>query len=172
MLIVFGGLPGTGKSTIACALAERTAATYLRIDVIEQAIRASGVLAGDVGPAGYHAAMALAEANLRLGRTVISDSVNPIALTRRAWEAVAERCGAPLIDVEIVCSDPAEHRRRVEQRQSTVDGLILPTWQQVTDRHYEPWEEAHLIIDTARLSPDAAVATIERHMAETPRPRA
>lgn len=39
MLIVFGGLPGTGKSTIARALARALRATYLRVDVIEQAIR-------------------------------------------------------------------------------------------------------------------------------------
>ena len=39
MLIIFGGLPGSGKSTIARALALRLGAVYLRIDTIEQAIR-------------------------------------------------------------------------------------------------------------------------------------
>ncbi len=39
MLIIFGGLPATGKTTIAKELARQIGATYLRIDTIEQAIR-------------------------------------------------------------------------------------------------------------------------------------
>ncbi len=44
MLIVFSGLPGTGKTTIANDLAATTGAVYLRIDTIEQAIRNSVLL--------------------------------------------------------------------------------------------------------------------------------
>jgi predicted kinase len=44
MLIIFGGLPGTGKTTIARALAHQIGAVHLRIDSIEQAIRDSEVL--------------------------------------------------------------------------------------------------------------------------------
>ncbi|MGO7815331.1 AAA family ATPase, partial [Rhizobium ruizarguesonis] len=52
MLIIFGGLPGSGKTTIARALAERLNAVHVSVDTIEQAIRASGI-ADDAGPAGY-----------------------------------------------------------------------------------------------------------------------
>ncbi len=44
MLIIFGGLPGVGKTAIAAELARVIDALYLRIDSIEQAIRASGVV--------------------------------------------------------------------------------------------------------------------------------
>ena len=84
MLIVFAGLPGTGKSTIARALAAELDAVWLRIDSIEQAIRASGAVESDLDDAGYRAAYAVAEDNLRLGRTVIGDSVNGWMLTRDA----------------------------------------------------------------------------------------
>jgi predicted kinase len=38
ILIVIGGLPGTGKSTVASVLVRRTGFAYLRVDRIEQAI--------------------------------------------------------------------------------------------------------------------------------------
>jgi predicted kinase len=83
MLIVFSGLPGTGKTTIANDLAARTGAVYLRLDTIEQAIRSSG--AQDVGPSGYMVANELALSNLHLGSMVIVDGVNPVIESRKAW---------------------------------------------------------------------------------------
>ena len=42
MLIIFGGLPGVGKTSIARALAQKIGAVHLRIDTIEQAILDAG----------------------------------------------------------------------------------------------------------------------------------
>jgi adenylate kinase family enzyme len=38
VLVVFGGLPGTGKTTLSRAVAEALGAVWLRIDAIEAAI--------------------------------------------------------------------------------------------------------------------------------------
>lgn len=66
-LIIFGGLPGTGKTTLARALAGQLAALYLRIDSIEQALRGSAAFAGELLDAGYRVAYAVARDNLTLG---------------------------------------------------------------------------------------------------------
>lgn len=160
MLVVFAGLPGTGKTTIARGVAARLGAAYVRIDAIEQAIHSAGVLArpGEVGPAGYMAAYALAEANLRLGLTVVADCVNPLAVTRAAWQRVA--APGPILEVEIVCSDAAEHRRRVETRATDLPGLVLPSWESVLRHEYEPWTEPRLVLDTARLGADEAASRV------------
>ncbi|SAL37363.1 hypothetical protein AWB71_01910 [Caballeronia peredens] len=159
MFIVFSGLPGAGKSSIAVQLAARLNAVYLRIDSIEQGIRDAGVLAagGDIGPAGYLAAYRLAADNLRLGLTVVADSVNPLKITRDAFQAVAREAGVGIVETEIVCSDAALHRRRVETRRSTVDGLKLPTWEQVEKRDYEAWDRQPFRLDTAVLSAEECV---------------
>jgi predicted kinase len=152
VLIVFGGLPATGKTTLARAIAQEMAATYLRVDAIEQALGSSGLITGDVGPAGYVVAYALAESNLKLGQNVIADSVNPIAMTRDAWRRVADGASAAIVEIEVICSDPVEHRRRVETRTVDVPGLAPPTWQEIVERDYEPWDRQRAILDTASRS--------------------
>ncbi|MGJ7615381.1 MULTISPECIES: AAA family ATPase [unclassified Variovorax] len=163
MLIVLGGLPGTGKTTIAREIVALLPATCLRIDTIEQSLRASGVLAGDVGPAGYVVAYALARSNLALGQRVVADCVNPLPVTREAWRAVAAEASSQILEVEIVCSDDVEHRRRVEQRVVDVPRLVPPTWASVQQHEYLPWTTQRLVIDTAFVSAgDAAQAIVAR----------
>lgn len=164
MLIVFSGLPGTGKTTIARELARQTAAVYLRIDVIEQALRDAGV---SPGASGYGVANALALSNLRLGHTVVADCVNPVQESRAAWTASAATAGVALIDIHVVCSDAQEHRRRVEHRSGDVPGLTPPTWQSVLGHEYEAWESAPLTVDTAHMTSAQAVETITRHLCAT-----
>ena len=157
MLIILSGLPGTGKTTIARELARQIGAMHIRIDSIEQALRNTGLA---VEEEGYRVAYALAEDNLRLGCTVIADSVNPLQLTRDAWRNVAKCAGMQSIDFEIICSDTSIHQQRVETRQSDIRGHKMPTWQAVCARDYHPWNEARTIIDTASESPESSVARI------------
>ena len=91
MLIVIGGLPGTGKTALARGLARALDAVHLRIDTIEQAIRASTMGSDALGAAGYAVGYGVAADNLRLGRTVVADAVNPLTSTRAAWREVAQR---------------------------------------------------------------------------------
>lgn len=160
MLIILSGLPGTGKTTIARALAREIGAVHIRIDTIEQTLRDAGVTVVDHG---YRVAFALAEDNLRLGCTVIADSVNPITLTRTAWHAVAERAGTKHLDVEVICGDKAEHRRRVETRGADIANHRVPTWAEVVAREYHGWTTDRLAIDTSQVDIGTAIATIRRH---------
>jgi predicted kinase len=162
MLIVLGGLPGVGKTTIARELARRLGAVHLRIDTIEQAILNAQGTREDIGEEGYCVAYAVAEDNLRLGRVVIADSVNPIQITRDAWLSVASRANVPVLEVEIQCSDREEHRRRVEERTGDIAGHRLPTWSDVTAREYACWHRERLVLDTSIMTPDRCVEAIRQ----------
>lgn len=165
MLIIFGGLPGTGKSTIARLLASRLNAVWLRIDSIEQSlVQSEKITMSDMGPAGYLVAYAIAADNLKLGNNVIADSVNPIAITRRDWRNVASESAVPVLEIEIICSDKAQHKERVEQRSANIIGHILPDWQNVTTRQYEPWLSTDIILDTSVLTPEQSVDVILQHI--------
>lgn len=169
LLVILGGLPGTGKTTLAGELARATGAVLLRIDTIEVAIWRADPTA-PVDDKGYQAAYGVAEDNLRLGRTVIADSVNSIETSRSAWRAVAARAGAAACEIEIVCSDRAEHRRRVETRAADIDGFDPPTWREVETREYEPWPSATLVIDTAGRELADCVAEIRRALGRGAQP--
>jgi predicted kinase len=166
VLIIFGGLPGTGKTMISRELARQIDGVYLRIDSIEQAMRDSGISSKALNDLGYRVAYAIAEDNLRVGRTVIADSVNPLAITRDAWLAVADRSRVPAIEIEITCSDAGEHRRRLETRLADISGLALPSWKEVISREYHPWEREHAVIDTAGQSIEQSVQAIRRLIQE------
>lgn len=157
VMIILGGLPGSGKTTLARVLAQRLHAihrggVHLRVDTIEQTMLAAGQ---DPGALGYSIAQALAVENLRNGLCVVADSVNPVQASRAGWCKAAATAGAPYLEIEIVCTDAAEYRRRIETREADLPGHELPDWARVQTMDYEPWD-AMLRIDLAGLTPDAA----------------
>ncbi|MGZ3748909.1 MAG: AAA family ATPase [Pseudobdellovibrionaceae bacterium] len=147
-LIIFSGLPGSGKSTLAALLSTRVHATYIRIDTIEQSLREDCEISKIDGK-GYILSYRIAQENLKLGNNVIADSVNPWNLTRKEWNGVAEEVGANFVNIEVVCSNEDEHRKRVENRESSISGLKLPTWKDVLERDYHPWIEDRIRLDTS-----------------------
>lgn len=164
-LVIFAGLPGTGKTTLSQRLAQRIKAVHLRIDTIEQALR--DLCGIRVEGEGYDLAYRIAADNLRLGNCVVADSCNPLELTRRAWEQVANDQMAEFVNIEVICSDSVEHRRRVESRRADIPDLRLPTWEDVQRREYHAWTVDRIVVDTATCSAedavDAMVAAIAAH---------
>ena len=165
-LIVLSGLPGTGKTTIARELVACVPSVCLRIDAIEHALKTASGRADGVGPAGYVVAYALARSNLALGMSVVADCVNPLSVTREAWRAVATETSSHLVEVEVVCSDVVEHRRRVENREADIAGFALPSWEAVLRHDYEAWGTSRLVIDSALVSTSEAADLIWRRMHE------
>ena len=131
-------------------------ATILQIG--DEPARIAAVTSGNVEGTVVNAPFSSEAERLKLN--VIADSVNPLPMTRAAWREVGGRAGKRTVEVEIVCSDPGEHRRRIESRVADIPGHALPAWADVVARDYRPWDRDLVRIDTARTGVDEAVATL------------
>ena len=151
VLVVFAGLPGVGKSTLAVRLGVALTAPVLAVNPVVRVLARHGIVGATAGPAAYASVAALAEAQLDLGLSVVVDAVNPGAAARELWHVVAARAGVPLRVVEVWCGDEAEHRRRVERRLAVESGPLVTTWEQVLVERagYEPYVGPRLVVDTA-----------------------
>jgi predicted kinase len=167
-LIVFAGLPGTGKSTLALEIARRQRAVWLRVDTAEAAMLRAGLARSDAtGLAAYIVVRDVAAAQLRLGQSVVVDAVNAVEEAREMWRDLASEQGVDRFVVEVVCSDVTEHRRRVESRAGPTPPLPAPTWEEVRTREYLPWTEPILTVDSV-VPVDQVVAQIQSYLTHDP----
>jgi predicted kinase len=161
MLIVMAGLPGAGKSSVAEALGRGLAAPVVSVDPIEAAMWRAGVARDQpTGLAAYVVAGAVAGGVLALGQSVIADAVEA---AREQWRSRAARHGVPVVFIEVVCSDPVVHRRRLEGRSRGIEGFPEPEWEAVQRLRAEfaPWTGHRLVLDAVIDVPSNVAAALE-----------
>ena len=113
-LALVGGNPGTGKSTLARALAERTGAQVISTDDVRRELRASGAITGDAGVLNqglygpdnvamvYQVALRRARSLLGNGHSVILDGTWRDPQMRAQAHRVASETHSMM--VEFMCS--------------------------------------------------------------------
>ncbi len=152
-LVVFSGLPGTGKSRLAEAAARELGWPVFAKDRLEAALWRSGIgREQGAGWAGYELLSVLAEGQLQFGQGAILDSVAGFERVRQGWRSLAQRHGVPFRAIECVCSDEAQHRARLAGRQRGIPGWYELDWAEVerVRASYEPWQTPRLVVDSAR----------------------
>lgn len=145
--VIFSGLPGTGKSTLADRLARQLRWPLLRIDDV----------AGNVPPdADYHfwdekvlVLLTIVGEQLKLGISVIADSVFMGADRLHAQE-IAQKHGAIFRPVYCFVSDESIWEERVNERVDTLGRSEIATWEQIQHQRqwFAPWQaDTGLFID-------------------------
>jgi uncharacterized protein len=179
-VIVVGGAPGTGKSTLAARLARAKGWVHLRSDEIRREVGAvghgtrahrdaldEGLYAAEVTSQTYAVLIDRAASLLRGGCSVVLDATFAAVRHRRAARIVADETFSDVVELE--CHAPADVMgERVQARERRRDdvseaGLSVS---RALRRRRQPWPEAHQIDTT--LSEDAQLARALRHISDTP----
>lgn len=170
LLFITVGLAGTGKSSLAAALAERIGALALSSDVVRKEIAGiplmehrfegfgKGIYKKDFSKKTYEALFNKARKLLRMGKSVVVDASFLYKSNRDMALRLAQECDIPLVILE--CRAPeAVIKERLKQRlreETVSDGR----WEifQRQKSFFEAVEEEpgslHLIINTTRLVPE------------------
>ena len=99
VLVVIGGLPAVGKTTIARVLARQVGAAFVRLDSIEQAILRAPTLAQLVGPEGYIVGVAIHGYRLPNGLSGLGGVDDPLAALARLGGFARVRTNAKVVAV-------------------------------------------------------------------------
>jgi len=152
-LIIFSGLPGTGKSTLAEAVGRHLSIPVFAKDWLEATLVRSELIAPNqnrsLGSAGYELLTTLAERQLMLGQSVILDSVASTQSIRSTWEHLSKRYKAGWRVIECICSDESFHRAQLSKRERSIAGWHELEWADVVKvkDYFSPWNEERLVLD-------------------------
>lgn len=160
-LIVFAGLPGTGKSSLARSVARERRAAYLDKDTIKDAVIALAdrmkVPSGQqlAGPLSYELLVVLARDNLTLGLPVVLDSPASYQLYRDQVKQLAKGLRADLRLIECICTDENLLRQRVERRGQELPEYRTRNWAEYQRQRaqFERLVDRRLVVDTAQSLP-------------------
>jgi aminoglycoside phosphotransferase family enzyme/predicted kinase len=128
-VVAIGGLSGTGKSTLAAALAPSLGARVLRSDVIRKQLfevapetrLPTSAYTAQMSRRVYRTLRRKAAAALAAGYSVIIDAVSLKPAERRSFVAVAEAAGVPFSGLWLAAPAAAMDRRLRTRRQDASD---------------------------------------------------
>lgn len=172
-LVLVGGLPGTGKTTLARLLSDRTGWSLLRSDELRKDLlglahdEPAGIdaYAPDVVAVTYAELLDRAAHLLALGESVILDATWADEHRRAEAAAVASRTHAQLVPLRSEVADDVAHRRLAARHGDASDATTavheaMRTW-------FTPWDEA-LSVDTSP-PPDVVVERVAQTIGIPPR---
>ena len=148
-LILFSGLPGTGKTRLSQALASHFGFPLFTKDRLQSRLRAQELAKRNTAD-GYLLILDLAEQQLSLGVSAILDGVFPLEGFRVRAKEMASQHHAIFRPIHTYCSDTTLWQERLEKREQNVPNWTPVGWEEVEriQPNFLPWDQsATLFLD-------------------------
>jgi uncharacterized protein len=172
-LVLVGGLPGTGKSTLAAGLADQLGWSVLRSDEVRKDLAGvphteragaefrQGLYRPEMTAATYDELLDRARRMLQLGEPVVLDASWTNRRNRAAAEAVAHATCSELVELECTApSDTAGKRLRERARAGTDTSDATPDVAATMAAVADPWPAA-TVIDTTASADDTLARGVD-----------
>ena len=146
-VIIIGGLPGTGKTSLATGLSQALGIPVHSKDLLEAAVVRRGLARADsLNGVGYELLAVLANRALDQGQSCILDCIASSERVTDFWKSLVENS---IRYIECICSDSSVHQTRIDNRERGIPGWYELSWTDVTNIQstYTPWSEDRLVLD-------------------------
>lgn len=149
-IVLIGGIPGTGKTTLSKEISNCLGIPYFNKDLLESAlIEKNSCSPQELNGVGYVLMERIALSELKFGRSVILDCVASSKRVHEHWTSFKTK---DIRYIECVCSDRELHKSRLESRERNIPSWYELTWSDIENIliGYEPCFEERLCIDSIK----------------------
>jgi predicted kinase len=147
-MIVIGGVPGTGKSTLANALSKDMNIPVFSKDELEAAVVRKGLGSSkNMHGVGYEILASLATKQIENGNNCIFDFIASRNRVEELWPQLLEY---DIKYIECVCTMEDVHKDRIQSRNRNIKGWYELTWEEVLNikSNYQSLKPERLVLDS------------------------
>ncbi|HEX6892018.1 MAG TPA: ATP-binding protein [Chryseolinea sp.] len=161
MMILVGGLPGSGKSYFAKRLSAKLDAVWLSSDAVRKSLKASGKYALDDRMLVYKELGRLAELHHNNARDVIVDATFSLQQMRNLFVSLADKLSIPLHFIWIHANESLIKDRLQRPREDSEADFAV--YQKLRDQ-FEPIKLSFLKIESTDDNIASMVQLAERYL--------